>query len=138
MGAQAWSVVGVATVTVVTVAAGSLGLRRARTTSDFYVASRAVTPRWNAAAISGEYLSGASFLGIAGLILAYGYDALWYPVCYTAGYLILLAVVAAPLRRSGAYTLPDFAQIRLESIAVRRVASALVVIIGWLYLVPQL
>jgi Na+(H+)/acetate symporter ActP len=126
----------VALVSILTVVVGTFGLRR--TTGDFYVASRAVTPRWNAAAIGGEYLSGASFLGIAGLILAYGYDALWYPVCYTAGYLILLAVVAAPLRRSGAYTLPDFAQIRLESVAVRRVAGVLVVIIGWLYLVPQL
>jgi Na+(H+)/acetate symporter ActP len=125
-------------VSVVTVVAGALGLRRTRTTGDFYVASRAVTPRRNAAAIGGEYLSAASFLGIAGLILAYGYDALWYPVCYTAGYLILLVAVAAPLRRSGAYTLPDFAQIRLESTAVRRAAGALVVIIGWLYMVPQL
>jgi Na+(H+)/acetate symporter ActP len=125
-------------VSVVTVVAGGLGLRRTRTTGDFYVASRAVTPRWNAAAIGGEYLSAASFLGVAGLILAYGYDALWYPVCYTAGYLILLVVVAAPLRRSGAYTLPDFAQIRLESTTVRRAAGALVVIIGWLYMVPQL
>jgi Na+(H+)/acetate symporter ActP len=125
-------------VSVVTVGAGALGLRRIHTTGDFYVASRAVTPRWNAAAIGGEYLSAASFLGVAGLVLAYGYDALWYPVCYTSGYLILLAVVAAPLRRSGAYTLPDFAQIRLESTAVRRMAGALVVIIGWLYMVPQL
>jgi cation/acetate symporter len=138
MGAQAWSVVGVALVTVVTVVAGSLGLRRARTTSDFYVASRAVTPRWNAAAVSGEYLSAASFLGIAGLVLTYGFDMLWYPVGYTAGYLVLLALVAAPLRRSGAYTLPDFAQLRLGSAAVRRTASLLVVLIGWLYLVPQL
>jgi cation/acetate symporter len=138
MGAQVWPVLGVALVTVVTVAAGSLGLRRARTTSDFYVASRAVTPRWNAAAVSGEYLSAASFLGIAGLVLTYGFDMLWYPVGYTAGYLVLLALVAAPLRRSGAYTLPDFAQLRLGSTAVRRTASLLVVLIGWLYLVPQL
>ena len=63
---------------------------------------------------------------------------LWYPVGYTAGYLVLLALVAAPLRRSGAYTLPDFAEIRLGSPLVRRVASLLVVLIGWLYLVPQL
>jgi cation/acetate symporter len=133
-----WSVAGVALVTVVTVAAGSLGLRRARTTGDFYVASRAVTPRWNAAAVSGEYLSAASFLGIAGLVLIYGFDMLWYPVGYTAGYLVLLALVAAPLRRSGAYTLPDFAQSRLGSAAVRRTSSLLVVLIGWLYLVPQL
>src|SRR4051812_44915935 len=138
MGAQGWPAAGVVLVTAVTLAVGSLGLRRARTTGDFYVASRAVTPRWNAAAVSGEYLSAASFLGIAGLVLVYGFDMLWYPVGYTAGYLVLLALVAAPLRRSGAYTLPDFAQLRLGSAAVRRTASLLVVLIGWLYLVPQL
>ncbi|MGH8862531.1 MAG: cation acetate symporter [Jatrophihabitantaceae bacterium] len=125
-------------VAVATTVVGSRGLRRARSTGDFYVAARSVTPRWNAAAIGGEYLSAASYLGIAGLVLAYGYDVLWYPVCYTAGYLVLLALVAAPLRRSGAYTLPDFAEIRLGSRAVRRAASVLVVLIGWLYLVPQL
>jgi len=130
--------IAVGAVAVGTLAAGSLGMRRARTTGDFYVASRSVSPRWNAAAIGGEYLSAASFLGIAGLVLAFGLDVIWYPVCYTAGYLVLLALVAAPLRRSGAYTLPDFAQIRLGSAAVRAVASALVVLIGWLYLVPQL
>src|SRR5499427_9153956 len=133
-----YAIAAVATVAVVTVVLGALGLRRAHTTRDFYVASRVVSPRWNAAAIGGEYLSAASFLGIAGLILAFGYDVLWYPVGYTAGYLILLAVVAAPLRRSGAYTLPDFAEIRLGSQVVRRLASLLVVLIGWLYLVPQL
>src|SRR3954454_23900221 len=138
MAPHVWAVAGVALVTVITVAAGSLGMRRARTTGDFYVASRVVTPRWNASAIGGEYLSAASFLGIAGLVLVYGFDMLWYPVGYTAGYLILLALVAAPLRRSGAYTLPDFAQLRLGSLTVRRAASLLGVLIGWLYLVPQL
>jgi Na+(H+)/acetate symporter ActP len=135
---QGAAVVAVLLVAAATMGAGAFGLRRARTTSDFYVASRAVSPRWNAAAIGGEYLSAASYLGIAGLILAYGYDVLWYPVGYTAGYLVLLALVAAPLRRSGAYTLPDFAEIRLGSPIVRRMASGLVVLIGWLYLVPQL
>ncbi|MEO9240399.1 MAG: cation acetate symporter [Jatrophihabitantaceae bacterium] len=135
---QPYPVAAVVLVAMATVGVGALGLRRARRISDFYVASRAVTPRWNAAAIGGEYLSAASYLGIAGLILAFGVDMLWYPVGYTAGYLILLALVAAPLRRSGAYTLPDFAEIRLNSIAVRRLASVLVVLIGWLYLVPQL
>jgi Na+(H+)/acetate symporter ActP len=132
------AVVAVAGVAAATTVAGTFGLRRARTTSDFYVAARAVTPRWNAAAIGGEYLSAASYLGIAGLILAYGFDVLWYPVGYTAGYLVLLALVAAPLRRSGAYTLPDLAEIRQGSVVVRRAASLLVVLIGWLYLVPQL
>jgi Na+(H+)/acetate symporter ActP len=63
---------------------------------------------------------------------------LWYPVGYTAGYVVLLLFVAAPLRRSGAYTLPDFAEARLASQAVRRLAGAFVVGVGWLYLLPQL
>ncbi|MDQ3885864.1 MAG: cation acetate symporter [Actinomycetota bacterium] len=111
---------------------------RSRSTSDFLVASRTVGPRLNAAAISGEYLSAASFLGIAGLVLKDGVDALWYPVGFTAGYLALLLFVAAPLRRSGAYTLPDFAEARLGSVRLRRIATVFVIIIGWLYLVPQL
>ncbi len=135
---QPAAVLAVGLVTVLTVVIGTLGLRLARTTSDFYVANRAVSPGWNASAIGGEYLSAASFLGIAGLVLVSGVDMLWFPVGYTAGYLALLVLVAAPLRRSGAYTLPDFAEARLESTQVRRVGSVLVVGIGWLYLVPQL
>ena len=132
------SMVAVLLVTTATVAIGALGLRLSRTTSDFYVAGRAVSPGWNASAISGEYLSAASFLGVAGLVLVSGTDMLWFPVGYTAGYLVLLVLVAAPLRRSGAYTLPDFAEARLESAGVRVAASLLVVGIGWLYLLPQL
>ncbi|MFI8830048.1 cation acetate symporter [Streptomyces afghaniensis] len=133
-----YAVPAVALVVVATVLVGAFGLRISRTTSDFYVASRTVGPRLNAAAISGEYLSAASFLGIAGLVLVQGPDMLWYPVGYTAGYLVLLLFVAAPLRRSGAYTLPDFAEARLASQAVRRLAGAFVVGVGWLYLLPQL
>ncbi|WP_189219703.1 MULTISPECIES: sodium/solute symporter [Streptomyces] len=133
-----YAVPAVALVVVATVLVGAFGLRMSRTTSDFYVASRTVGPRLNATAISGEYLSAASFLGIAGLVLVQGPDMLWYPVGYTAGYLVLLLFVAAPLRRSGAYTLPDFAEARLASQAVRRLAGAFVVGVGWLYLMPQL
>ncbi|WP_128377096.1 cation acetate symporter [Streptomyces cavernae] len=133
-----YAVPAVALVVVATVLVGAFGLRISRTTSDFYVASRTVGPRLNAAAISGEYLSAASFLGIAGLVLIQGPDMLWYPVGYTAGYLLLLIFVAAPLRRSGAYTLPDFAEARLDSQGVRRLAGAFVVGVGWLYLLPQL
>jgi Na+(H+)/acetate symporter ActP len=117
---------------------GSLGVRVARSTSDFFVASRTVGPAANAGAISGEYLSAASFLGIAGLILRDGVDALWYPVGYTAGYLALVLFVSAPLRRSGAYTVPDFAEFRLRSGVLRRVCAVFVVVIGWLYVLPQL
>jgi len=133
----ALAVTGVCLVALLTLTVGAFGLRLSRTTSDFYVASRTVRPAVNAAAISGEYLSAASFLGVAGLVAARGPDMLWYPVGYTAGYLVLLLFVAAPLRRSRAYTLPDFAEFRLESQAVRGVASILVVLIAVLYLLPQ-
>ncbi len=125
-------------VTLVTVIIGAYGLRLARTTSDFLVASRMVSPTWNAAAIGGEYLSAASFLGVAGLILKHGVDVLWYPVGFAAGYLALLLFVAAPLRRSGAFTLPDFCELRLGSRRLRKLATAFVLFIGWLYLVPQM
>jgi cation/acetate symporter len=128
----------VVAVTLATVAIGLYGLRLARTTSDFLVASRMVSPTWNAAAIGGEYLSAASFLGVAGLILKNGVDMLWYPVGFAAGYLALLLFVAGPLRRSGAFTLPDFCEVRLASRRLRKLAAAFVVFIGWLYLVPQM
>jgi cation/acetate symporter len=137
MSAAGYSVVGVTAVFVATLAIGAYGWRFSRTTSDFFVASRTVRPGLNASAIGGEYLSAASFLGVAGLVLAFGTEMLWYPVGWTAGYLVLLVLVAAPLRRSGAYTLPDFAESRLESRAVRRLSALLVVAIGWLYLMPQ-
>ncbi len=132
------SLIAIALVVAATGVIGANGVRLARTTSDFLVASRSVRPAWNAAAISGEYLSAASFLGVAGLIAVYGPDALWYPVGFTAGYLALQLFVAAPLRRSGAYTVPDFAQIRWGSGRLRAVSTALVLAIAWLYLVPQL
>ena len=133
----AYGIVAVVVVALATLVIGSVGMRVSRTTSDFFVASRSVRPGLNASAIGGEYLSAASFLGIAGLILVHGAEMLWYPVGWTAGYLVLLVFVAAPLRRSGAYTLPDFAQARTESARVRGLSSILVLAIGWLYLLPQ-
>src|SRR5687768_9324831 len=86
-------------IAVATVALGIWATRVVRTTPDYFIASRAVGPLMNASAISGEYLSAASFLGVAGMVMYFGYDALWYPAGYAAGYLFLLLFVAAPLRR---------------------------------------
>ena len=105
--------------------------------SDFHAAAREVSPWWNASAISGEYISAAAFLGMAGLVLAYGADMLWLPIGAAAGHVVLLALVTAPVRRSGAYTLSDFAEWRLASRTVRGAVSACVVVIGWFYLLPQ-
>jgi Na+(H+)/acetate symporter ActP len=97
-----------------------------------------VSVGWNASAISGEYLSAASFMGIAGMVMSAGYDALWYPVCYACGYLFLLLFIAGPLRRFGAYTIPDFAEGRFDSPLFRRIAVCFVLFIGFFYTMPQM
>lgn len=130
--------VAVAAVVGATALIGVYGLRVSRTTGDFFVASRTVRPVWNASAISGEYLSAGTFLGLSGLVLLSGAEGFWFPIGYAAGYLLVLLFVAAPLRRSGAYTIPDFIQARLDSLLARRVTSAACLLIGWLYIVPQL
>lgn len=127
----------VAPIVLVTVLIGLRGTAAMRTTSDFLVASRQVSPLLNSAAVSGEYLSAASFLGVAGLMLKDGVGALWYPVGFTAGYVAMLTLVAAPMRRSGALTLPDFADARFASPSLRKLTAVVVLIIGLLYLVPQ-
>ncbi|MFC4907790.1 sodium:solute symporter family transporter [Actinomadura gamaensis] len=136
-GAAVAAALSVLTVVAATLGLGSLGRRGGTTPGDLLVASRGVTPLWNAAAISSEYISAAAFLGTAGLVLAYGTDTLWLPVAATGGFVLLVAFVTAPLRRSGAYTISDFAEWRLGSVAVRRTVSACVCFIGWFYLLPQ-
>ncbi|WP_017556453.1 sodium/solute symporter [Nocardiopsis baichengensis] len=121
-----------------TLVIGLRGVAAMRTTSDFLVASRRVSPLLNSAAVSGEYLSAASFLGVAGLMLKDGAGALWYPVGFAAGYLAMLVLVAAPMRRSGALTVPDFAEARLGSPGLRRLGAVVVLVVAGLYLVPQL
>ena len=128
----------IALVGVASAVIGSLGVRVARSTSDFLVASRTVGPVAAASAISGEYLCAAAFLGVAGLILREGADALWFPAGIAAGYLALVLFVAAPLRRSGAYNVPDFAVARLRSDRLRRVCTVFALIVGWFYLLTQL
>ncbi|MFC4005130.1 cation acetate symporter [Prauserella oleivorans] len=138
MQVNPWALTSVGLVVMVTFYLGHRTSRFARSTHDFLVARRTVRSRRNAAAIAGEYISAASFLGVAGLVLKDGADALWFPIGFTAGYLALMLFVAAPLRRSGAYTLPDFMEARLGSPALRTMSTLFVVFIGVLYLLPQL
>jgi len=123
---------------IVTIWMGFWAARRSKTASDFYVAGRSVSVGWNASAISGEYLSAASFMGVAGMVMAVGYDALWYPVCYACGYLFLLLFIAGPLRRFGAYTVPDLAEGRFDSPLFRKIAVVFVLFIGFFYTMPQM
>lgn len=123
---------------VATIAMGFWSARTSKTAGDFFVAGRSVSVGWNASAISGEYLSAASFMGVAGMVMKFGYDALWYPVCYACGYLFLLLFIAGPLRRFGAYTIPDFAEGRFDSPMFRKIAVCFVLFIGFFYTMPQM
>lgn len=130
-------VVAAAGVMLATLLIGLRGVAAMRTTSDFLVASRRMPPLVNSAAVSGEYLSAGSFLGAAGLVVKDGVGSLWYLVGFAAGYVLMLVLVAAPMRRSGALTVPDFAEARLGSPALRRLSAVVVLVISTLYLVPQ-
>ncbi len=123
---------------VATVIMGFWSAKKSRGAEDFFVAGRSVSVGWNASAISGEYLSAASFMGVAGMVMSSGYDALWYPVCYACGYLFLLLFIAGPLRRFGAYTIPDFAEGRFDSPMFRKIAVVFVLCIGFFYTMPQM
>lgn len=125
-------------VVVATVVLGIVATGKTKSAGDLFVAGRSVGVMLNAGAISGEYLSAASFMGIAGLVMKNGYDALWYPVGYAAGYLFLLLFIAGPLRRFGAYTIPDFAEGRFDSPGFRKIAVLFVLSIGLFYTMPQM
>ncbi len=138
MGIDPWILTFSAATVAVTIWMGFRSARHSRTASDFFVAGRSVSVGWNSSAISGEYLSAASFMGVAGMVMRDGYDALWYPVCYACGYLFLLLFIAGPLRRFGAYTIPDFAEGRFDSPLFRKIAVIFVLFIGFFYTMPQM
>ncbi|HEY5549263.1 MAG TPA: cation acetate symporter [Coriobacteriia bacterium] len=138
MGVEIIPLLFVVGIVLVTIVMGVWATRLSRTTSDFYVAGRGVNALWNSSAISGEYLSAASFMGIAGMIMKFGYDVLWYAVGYAAGYVFLLLFIAGPLRRFGAYTIPDFAEGRFDSKGMRKMAVVFALTISFFYMMPQM
>ena len=115
------------------------GVRRSTsTTLDFYLASRQVGPFLNACAICGDYFSAASFIGVAGAVYASGLDGVWFATGFAAGFVIVLLFLAAPLRRAGHFSIPDFLANRFSSPSVRLTAVAIVQLVVLLYLIPQL
>jgi len=130
--------VSVLLVTIGTLALGTFGLRFARTTSNFFVASRSVHPAWNAFAICGEAMSAASFLGVPALVLVFGIDMLWVLIGWTIGFLLLSLFIAAPLRRFGSYTIPEFIGGRLDAPIMRPIVATLVIVSSWFFLLAQL
>jgi cation/acetate symporter len=110
---------------------------RGVSTLDFYLAGQRVGVATNACAICGDYFSAASFLGVAAAVYVSGLDGVWYAVGFAAGFVPVLLFVAAPLRRFGEFSIPDFLGRRLGSERVRLVAVGVVQLIILSYLVPQ-
>jgi cation/acetate symporter len=128
-----------ALVAVLALVAGVAVVIRPRgvSTVDFYLAGQRVGVLTNAWAICGDYFSAASFLGVAAAVYVSGLDGVWYAVGFAAGFVPVLLFVAAPLRRFGEFSIPDFLGRRLRSERVRLVAVGVVQLIILSYLIPQ-
>lgn len=112
--------------------------RRTKTTADFYVAHSAITGTQNGWALAGDYMSAASFLGIAGLISLYGYDGFMYSVGWLVAYVTILLLVAEPCRNAGKYTMGDILAFRSFAIPVRSVGAVATVVVTTFYLIAQM
>lgn len=111
---------------------------RTKTTHAFYSADRQITGFQNGLAVAGDYMSAASFLGIAGLIAFYGFDGFMYSVGWLVAYLTVLLLVAEPLRNTGKYTMADVLSFRMQGNAVRGVAALSTLIISVFYMIAQM
>jgi cation/acetate symporter len=112
--------------------------KRTRTTAEFYSAGRTITGFQNGWAVAGDYMSAASFLGIAGLIAFFGYDGFMYSVGWLVAYLTVLLVVAEPLRNTGKFTMADVLAFRLQMRSVRTVAAFSTLTVSLFYMIAQM
>lgn len=112
--------------------------KRTQTTGDFYTAGGGLTGFQNGIAISGDYLSAASFLGIAGSIALYGFDGFFYSIGFLIAYLVVLFLVAEPLRNLGKYTVADMINSRFDAKKVRGAAALSTITISLFYMIAQL
>jgi cation/acetate symporter len=115
-----------------------LAAKRVKSASDFYTAGGGVTGIQNGWAIAGDYLSAASFLGIAGLISQYGYDGFMYSVGWLVAYITVLLVIAEPCRNIGRYTLSDILAYRNDPRKMRIVGAISVITVSTFYLTAQM
>ncbi|WP_137789527.1 cation acetate symporter [Bacillus sp. E(2018)] len=112
--------------------------KKTKTTSDFYTADGGLTGMQNGLAIAGDYMSAASFLGIAGTIALSGFDGFFYSIGFLVAYLVVLFLVAEPLRNLGKYTMADMIAARFNDKKVRGVAALNTMAISTFYMVAQL
>ena len=112
--------------------------RRSQGAAAFFTASRRITGWQNGVAVAGDYMSAASFLGIAGLIAFYGYDGFMFSVGWLVAYLTVLLVVAEPLRNAGKYTMADVLAYRLSPRPVRAMAALSTITVSTFYMIAQM
>ena len=112
--------------------------RNTKTASDYYAAGRAFTGPQNGIAISGDYLSAASFLGIAGAIAVYGYDGFLYSIGFLVAWLVALLLVAELLRNTGKFTMGDVLAFRMKQRPVRAAAAISTLVVSFFYLLAQM
>jgi cation/acetate symporter len=112
--------------------------RRTRTTEQFYAAGRTVSPAQNGLALAGDYMSAASFLGIAGLVSMTGFDGLIYSTGWLVGWPVVLFLIAEPLRNLGKYTFADVVALRLTQVPVRIAAAVGTLATVVFYLIAQM
>ena len=115
-----------------------LAAKRVKNVADFYAAGGGVSGLQNGWAIAGDYLSAASFLGIAGLISLYGYDGFMYSVGWLVAYITVLLVIAEPCRNIGKYTLSDILAYRNNQKAARIVGALSTITVSTFYLTAQM
>ena len=119
---------------IITVWAG----RQTKSAADFYAGGRQFTGFQNGLAISGDYMSAASFLGIAGAIALFGYDGFLYSIGFLVAWLVALLLVAEPLRNSGRYTMGDVLAYRMRQRPVRTAAGTSTIVVSIFYLLAQM
>ena len=112
--------------------------RWTKTTAEFYVADGQIPWKLNGVAMFSNYASAASFLGVAGAIALFGIDNWWLALGFFAAWVVVVLILASPLRRSGKYTVADALQERFAGREIRILTIVAGVIIGTIYLVPQL
>src|SRR5690625_953641 len=121
-----------------TLAVTYFAAKRTQTTGGFYTAGGGLTGWQNGLAISGDYLSAASFLGIAGAIALNGFDGFFYSIGFLIAYLVVMFLVAEPLRNLGKYTLADMINARFDAKKVRAAAALNTIVIVIFYMIAQL
>ncbi|MBN2240723.1 MAG: cation acetate symporter [Dehalococcoidales bacterium] len=112
--------------------------RKAKSASGYFAAGGNIHWSVNGIAFAGDYLSAASFLGIAGMVAVYGFDGFLYSIGYLAGWMVALFVVAEPLKRMGKYTFADAIDSKFSSRGVILAAAISTLIVSLFYLIPQM